>query len=112
MSVCDCFHGFLENQKEPWQVKSIQSFLFFIIMSFSLYGSLPPSKSEKKSEAAKSTSETKTASTYSLYSSLPPPETSQSTTTTTTIKEASTSTIIEATPLPTTTPTPQGKIVN
>lgn len=83
-------------------------------MSFSLYGSLPPSKFEKKSEAAKSTSETKTASTYSLYSSLPPPETSQSTTTTTTttIKEASTSTVIEAAPLPTTAPTPKGKIVN
>lgn len=84
-------------------------------MSFSLYGSLPPSKFEKKSEAAKSTSETKTASTYSLYSSLPPPETSQSTTTTTTtttIKEASTSTVIEAASLPTTAPTPKGKIVN
>ncbi|KAG0915128.1 hypothetical protein G6F29_002966 [Rhizopus arrhizus] len=80
-------------------------------MSFSLYGSLPPSKFEKKSEAAKSTSETKTASTYSLYSSLPPPETSQSTTTTTTtttIKEASTSTVIEAASLPTTAPTPKG----
>ncbi|KAG1456711.1 hypothetical protein G6F56_006770 [Rhizopus delemar] len=69
-------------------------------MSFSLYGSLPPSKSEKKTKDATSSITTENSSKQSLYSSIPPPETSQNV-----VKEISTT---EVTPLLPTAPASQG----
>lgn len=91
-------------------------------MSFSLYGSLPPSKTEKKGEATKQRQDAPSSSLHSLYSSLPPPETnrfsisSSSVATTATAvntsnTEAPTAPIVPAPVAPVTAhPTPQGKL--
>ncbi|CAO3686526.1 unnamed protein product [Rhizopus stolonifer] len=69
-------------------------------MSFSLYGSLPPSKSEKKTKDATSSTTTKNLSKQSLYSSIPPPEKSQIV-----VKEVSTTEVAPSLP---TAPASQG----
>lgn len=92
-------------------------------MSFSLYGSLPPSKTEKKGEATKQRQDAPSSSLHSLYSSLPPPETnrfstsssSSAATTVTAVNtsntEAPTAPIVPTPVVPVTAhPTPQGKL--
>lgn len=90
-------------------------------MSFSLYGSLPPSKTEKKGEATKQRQDAPSSSLHSLYSSLPPPETNRFSTSSsvattvtavnTSITEAPTAPIVPAPVVPATAhPTSQGKL--